>query len=233
MRNHPLRSLCLIASLLLLAGCPSTPVKKEEEGPPPAQNMLGSTDELQLVTELSLNLAKDYGANRILVIYEVDNTLLAWDPESGCPSGEMQPTQADGAEQVRRLQDAGLKVMVMTTRSPECKTQILGELQRNGFDFQATAWPPAEGWAEPFQPEGAARPVLYRDGVYFISGQNKGKMLKALMEKSGQDRPVLFLVVDQRQSRLNEVMKVFSWTGTKVHAWRYTREDPAEVVAES
>ena len=107
----------------------------------------------------------------------------------------MQPTQADGAEQIRRLQRAGLRVMVMTTRTPGCSKQILSELHRNGFDFQATAWPPREGWTETFQPDSATRPVLYRDGVYFVSGQNKGKMLKALLEKSGETNPVVFLVV--------------------------------------
>jgi hypothetical protein len=58
-------------------------------------------------------------------------------------------------------------------------------------------------------------------------------MLKSLLEKSGEPRPLLFLIVDQRQDKLNEVMKIFSWTDTKVHAWRYTRDFEAPAIAES
>ena len=32
-------------------------------------------------------------------------------------------------------------------------------------------------------------------------------------------------MTDDKQDNLNQVMSAFSWSGTKVHAWRYTRED--------
>jgi hypothetical protein len=51
-------------------------------------------------------------------------------------------------------------------------------------------------------------------------------MLKALLEKTDDSDPTLIVMVDQKQDNLNAVMKEFSWTGTKIHAWRYTREDP-------
>ena len=67
--------------------------------------------------------------------------------------------------------------------------------------------------------------MSYEDGVFLTAGQNKGLMLKALLEKTGDSDPVLIVMVDQKQDNLNAVMKEFSWSGPKIHAWRYTRED--------
>ncbi len=51
--------------------------------PPPPQNLLGTTDELQLVAELSLDLAKTYGPEQMLVVLDIDNTLLAMEQDLG------------------------------------------------------------------------------------------------------------------------------------------------------
>jgi hypothetical protein len=224
MLNKSLRAFSLAVSLLAIAGC--APVQTPEaNAPPPAQNLLGSTDELQLVTELSINLADRYGGDHVLVVLEIDNTLLTVKQDTACPESALRPAQADAAQQVRRMQDAGLKVIVMTSREPGCRIQTLRELSRNDFSFQASAWPPQGGYPEPFLPEGGVRPVTYQDGVFLTSGQDKGLMLKALLEKTGDSVPALIVMVDQKQDNLNAVMKEFSWTGTKIHAWRYTRED--------
>jgi len=224
MLNKSLRAFSLGVSLLAIAGC-ATVQTPETNAPSPAQNLLGSTDELQLVTELSINLADRYGGDHVLVVLEIDNTLLAVERDTGCPESALRPAQADAAQQVRRMQDAGLKVIVMTSRRPDCRTQILRELSRNDFNFQSSAWPPQGGYPEPFLPEGGDRPVTYEDGIFLTSGQDKGLMLKALLEKTGDSVPALIVMVDQKQDNLNAVMKEFSWTGTKIHAWRYTRED--------
>ncbi len=49
-------------------------------------------------------------------------------------------------------------------------------------------------------------------------------MLKALLEKTSDAQPVIIVMADSSRDNLNAVMKTFSWSGTKVHAWRYTRE---------
>ena len=230
MLNKSMRAFSLAVSLLAIAGCATVQTPEADaDAPPPPQNLLGSTDELQLVTELSLDLAARYGGDHVLVALEIDNTLLTveqgQDQDAECPESAMQPTQADAEQQVRRMQDAGLKVIVMTSRGPGCQIQTLRELGRNGFDFQASAWPPQSGYSEPFFPEGGARPVVYEDGVYLTAGQDKGLMLKALLKKTGDSNPALIVMVDHEQGNLNAVMKEFSWTGTKVHAWRYARKD--------
>ena len=224
MPNNSLRAIGLVASLLIFAGC-APAQKPEADAPPPPQNLLGSTDELQLVVELSLNLARDYGGDRVLVVLEIDNTLLAVEQDAECPEGALEPVQADGSKQVRRMQDAGLKVIVLTSRGPGCRRQTLRELGRNGFSFRASAWPPESGYPEPFLPEGGVHPVAYEDGVFFAAGQDKGLMLKALLDKTGAPGPLLVVMLDRDRDNLNAVMKAFSWTSTKVQAWLYTRQE--------
>jgi len=252
-----LKILGLTALLSLLVGCATEPAVPEKPAPPPAQNLLGTTDELQLVTELSLGLAQTYGPDHVLVVLDIDNTLLSmeqglgsdqwyeWqkdlEAENPCSpllvgdrlevqgalyfASAMRPTQPDGAKQVARMQEAGMKVIVLTARGPGFRLATFRELRRNAFNFWQSAWPPQRGFAEPFVPEGGSRPAVYEDGVIFAAGQDKGLTLKTVLERSGVPFPTLIVMADDKQANLNQVMSAFSWSGTKVQAWRYTRED--------
>jgi hypothetical protein len=267
MTINPFRTAALALVLAILSACAAAPSSAPSAGsaatpaaepPPPAQNLLGSTDELQLVAELALDLAKKYGGERVLVVLDIDNTLLAMEQDLGSDqwyywqkeleqqnpcsaqlvngrlevqgalyyASAMRPTQPDAAQQVRRMQDAGLRVIALTARSPEYRLSTFRELRRNGFSLWSHAWPPQAGYADPFTPAGAERPVRYEDGVLFAAGQDKGLVLQALLKRSGVEQPVLILVVDDKRANLQEVMKAFSWSGSKVHAWHYTREQP-------
>jgi hypothetical protein len=137
----------------------------------------------------------------------------------------MRPTQASAAPQVRRLQDAGFRVIALSARGPDYRLATFRELRRNGFSFWASAWPPAAGYAEEFVPEGLDRPIRYEDGVAFAAGQDKGLVLQDLLKRSGEEAPLLIVMADDKQDNLKAVMKAFSWTPTKVQAWRYARED--------
>jgi hypothetical protein len=251
----------LVALLLVVSACAAAPAPEApatKPPPPPPQNLLGATDELQLVTELSFEMAKLYGAQNILVALDIDNTLLAMEQGLGSdqwyywqksleaeqPCSEqlvddllqaqgalffasaMRPVQDNAAEQVRRMQDEGIKVIALTSRGPEYRLATFRELRRNGISLWSSAWAPARGYPETFVPEGGTRPALYEDGVFMTAGQDKGVMLKALLDKSGQPYPTLIIVVDDKQEYLNQIMGAFSWSGTAVQAWRYTREDP-------
>ena len=230
MRITTSRNWLLPAACLLLAGCAQTPVAPP--GPPPPQNLLGSTDELQLVTELSINLAKDYGTDKVLVVLEIDDTLLTAESGNACnPTGTsaVELTQPDAAAQIQRIQQTGMKVMVLTSRGPGCSQQTLDDLRNNNFNFSASSLPLQSGYAEPWIPEGGNRPVLYTDGILFTAGQNKGTMLNALLEKTGQPYPMLIVIVDSNQKDLNAYMGKFSHTNTKVHTWRYERDNKAVV----
>jgi len=252
-----LNVLALSASIFLLSACAPAPTAKEPPAPPPPASLLGTTDELQLVTELSLDLAKTYGGDKVLVVLDIDNTLLAMEQDLGSDqwyywqkaleeedpcnplvvddrlavqgalyfASAMRPTQEDAARQVARMQEAGLKVIVLTARGPGFRLATFRELRRHGFNFWANAWPPQRGFPEPFVPEGGSRPAVYEDGVLFAAGQDKGKTLKSMLDRSGVPYPTLIVMADDKQANLNQVMSAFAWTETRVHAWRYTRED--------
>ncbi|MGK2924779.1 MAG: DUF2608 domain-containing protein [Lysobacterales bacterium] len=269
MKIPPFRVAAWSVLLALLSACAAAPPTGTQAGtqatakstappPPLAQNLLGSTDELALVTELSLDLARKYGGEKVLVALDIDNTLLAMEQDLGSDqwyywqkalaeeepcsallvddrfavqgavfyASAMRPTQPDAAEQVRRMQDAGLKVIALTARGADYRLQTFRELRRNGFSLWNTAWPSQTDYVEQFTPAGFARPAHYEDGVLFVAGQDKGLALQALLERSGAEKPVLILVVDDKRANLQQVMQAFSWTTTKVHAWHYTREQP-------
>lgn len=246
--------------LLLLSACAtakSPEAADSESRPEPPPNLLGSTDELQLVTELALDMAKTYGGDRVLVVLDIDNTLLAMEQDLGsdqwyywqksleesdpCSSmrvddllhtqgalyfaSAMRSVQDNTADQIRRMQDAGLKVIALTSRSPEYRLSTFRELRRNNMSFWPGAWPPARGFGGPFVPEGGLRETLYEDGVFLTAGQNKGVMLRALLDRSGQPYPELIIAIDDKQEHLNDFMSAFVWNGTPVQGWRYTRED--------
>ena len=265
-----LRVFLAAMTLAVLSACATAPAQKtttttgaapseRAEPPPPAQNLLGTTDDLQLVTELSLDLARKYGGNNVLVVMDIDNTLLAMEQDLGsdqwyywqaemagthpCSSmvvndllaaqgalffaSAMRPTQPNAAEQIRRMQDAGLRVIALSSRGYEYRLSTFRELRRNGFSFWPSAWPPEVGFGGAFTAQGLTRPIAYEDGVGFLSGQDKGLALKALLDRSGAAYPTLIVMADDKQEHLNNVMKAFSWSSTKVHAWRYTHEDDA------
>lgn len=137
----------------------------------------------------------------------------------------MRPTQPDAAEQVRRMQDAGLTVIAVTSRGTDYRLQTFRELRRNGFSFWSSALPPRAGYPDEFVPQGGERPARYEEGVFLTSGQHKGDMIRALLAKTGSESPKLIIIADDKKSNLDDVMQSFAGSGTAVHAWRYSRED--------
>jgi len=242
------KTITLTAVLMMLFACASVP---------PAQNLLAETDDLAMVTSEALQLAGRYGPDQVLVVFDLDNTLLAmeqglgsdqwyyWqknlqeeDPCSGMLvnnrfkaqgalffASAMRPTQADAAEQVLRLQDAGLHVIVLTSRGPGYSLQTFRELRRNGISFWTSALPPRRGYPESFIPEDGSRAARYEDGVFLTAGQHKGAMLNALLNKTGTNSPTVVVMADDKEEHLRAVMETFEGSGTRVHAWRYGRED--------
>ena len=235
-------------SVLLLAACASLP---------PAQNQQVETEDLAMFTSAAMQLGGLYGNDKVLVVLDIDNTLLAmeqglgsdqwyyWqkalaeeDPCSGKLvngrfavqgavffASAMRPTQPDAAQQVGRMQDGGLTVIAVTSRGSDYRLQTFRELRRNGFSFWSSALPPQKGFPENFVPEGGTRPARYEEGVFLTAGQNTGDMIKALLAKTGTPAPKVIIMVDDKQSNLQDVMEAFKGSGTAVHAWRYTRED--------
>jgi hypothetical protein len=243
-----LKTTFLAAVLSILAACASVP---------PAQNLLAETDDLATVTDSALQLADHHGRDQVLVVFDIDNTLLAMEQGLGSDqwyywqkdlakddpcSGDlvnnrfrvqgalyfvsaMRPTQPDAAEQIRRLQDAGLTVIALTSRGPDYSLQTFRELRRNEISFWPGALPPKRGYSGSFIPESGTRAALYQDGVFLTAGQHKGDMLRALLDKIGAGTPTVIVMADDKAENLQAVMETFEGSGTAVHAWRYSRED--------
>lgn len=254
-----LKTRLIALSVLLLAACASSPPKKVSL--PPAQNLFAETDDLGMIADMALQMGERYGRDQVLVVLDIDNTLLAmeqglgsdqwyyWqkalaenDPCSGNLvngrfavqgalffASAMRPTQPDAAEQVGRMQDAGMNVIALTSRGTEYRLQTFRELRRNGFSFWNSALPPQRGFPGDFVPQGGKRPARYEEGVFLTSGQHKGDMIRALLARTGTAPPTVIIVADDKQSNLADVMETFTGSDTAVHAWRYSRED--DVVA--
>jgi hypothetical protein len=262
---QPMQSLLSKTVILLLittalAACASAPKPQATTNlvsVPAPQNLRASTDDLGMVADMALQLAGRHGPDQVLVVFDIDNTLLAMEQglgsdqwyywqetlqeEDPCSdllvgnrlegqgalffAGAMRPTQPDGPAQVRRLQDAGLKVIAITSRGPEYRLQTFRELRRAGISFWPSALPPQRGYAETFVPVGGTRPARYEDGVFLTAGQHKGEMLRALLNKTGTPPPKTVVVADDKAYSLGDMMSTFKGSETAIIAWRYSRED--------
>jgi hypothetical protein len=260
MQLTPFKAGLLTALLVLACACaPIPPSQSQPSGILPVQNLLGTTDDLGLVADVALQQAERHGSDRVLVVLDIDNTLLAMEQglgsdqwyewqkklqkEDPCSdrlvsdrlavqgalyfASAMRLTQPDAAQQLRRMQEAGLTVISVTSRGADFRLQTFRELRRNGISFWPSALEPGRGYPEPFIPEGGSRPALYEDGVFLTAGQHKGVMLKALLNKTGTDYPAVIVIADDKNSNLNAVLESFRGTETSVHAWRYSGEDAA------
>lgn len=240
----------VLFSILFLSACSAKLA-------PEPQNMRAETEDLAMITDAVLQLAERYGRDRILVVYDIDNTLLAmeqglgsdqwyyWqkglaDAETCDPqrvgdrfavqgalfhASAMRATQPDAAAQVRRIQEAGIAVIALTSRGTDYRLQTFRELRRQDFSFWISALPPQHGWPEDFVPASGTRPARYEDGVFLTAGQHKGDMLADLLDKSGVDYPALIVIADDKATNLDAVMERFKGSASRVHAWRYTGED--------
>jgi hypothetical protein len=216
------------------------------------------TDDLAAVTQVALQWAGKLGTDQVMVVYDLDNTLLAMEQDLGsdqwydwqkslaaeypCDSrlvngllavqgglyfaSAMRLTQADAPAQVQALQKAGLKVWALTSRGVDFRLQTFRELRRAGLRFYPSAIGPLGGYTEPFVPPDGKRPVLYEDGVFLTAGQHKGKMFRALLEKTGTPAPTLIFMVDDKVVNLQNVLDSFANSSTSIQAYRYNREDP-------
>ena len=67
--------------------------------------------------------------------------------------------------------------------------------------------------------------MRYEDGVLLTSGQHKGEMNRALLDKTGTPMPAVIVMADDKMANLDDVLETFTPLPPSVNAWRYTRED--------
>ena len=254
-RFGPNSLICCLILAALLTACASTPATHIPADQPSTQ--LLETNDLAEVSQMAMELSQTLGSDQVLVVFDLDNTLLAMEQDLGSNQwydwqrdlqaaepchpkvlnnrlaiqgalysvSAMRLTQADGPEQVRKLQDHGLKVFILTSRGPDYRFQTLRELRRGGFSFYTSAIGPVGGYAEEFIPEAGSRASRYEDGVFMTAGQHKGDMLKALLDKTNTPAPAVVVMADDNEKNLQAVMDAFAGSSTAVKAFRYGRED--------
>jgi hypothetical protein len=121
------------------------------------------------VEQAALDLGAKYGTGRVLLVFDMDNTLLSMDQDFGSdewynwqralaaddPAKIKSLTEIQGIlfdlsamhppepgvqpRVVAALQDRGFAAIVLTGRSPLYRSATERELGRNGFDFAKTA----------------------------------------------------------------------------------------------
>jgi len=221
------------------------------------QTLSRETADLADVTADALGIASRVGPQNTLMVFDIDNTLLAMQQGLGADQwyewqrdlanedlcstrnvgnrfavqgalfyvSAMRPTQVDAARQVKAVQDSDIPVIVVTSRGPDYRLQTFRELRRNGLSFTHSAIGPPGGYQQPFKPVENGRTSRYEDGVFMTTGQHKGQMLYALLQKTGTGLPKVIVMADDKQKNIDAMIETFGALQIPVHAWRYTGED--------
>ena len=224
-------------------------------------------------------LKKQYTASEILVVFDIDNTLLttesdlggdAWfiwqeeklknkDPQDRVAIdfdgllrvqgylyslNHMNPAEAMTPNFMRRLQDQGHAVFMLTSRGSEFLNFTQRELSRNGYEASLTAPGPRGGYAGKFLPydlqnpeksclkaeELAAwglkesKPSVYSEGVFYTSGQHKGAMLRALLCKVRKSYKAI-VFVDDTEKHVDRILLAYQRYNVNVQSMRYGAMD--------
>ncbi|MDX1459693.1 MAG: DUF2608 domain-containing protein [Xanthomonadales bacterium] len=246
-KSHSIGLACTALTAMLLAACSSVEIRS---------NWAETPDVGDFVND-ALTHADRLGSNRILVVFDLDNTLLAMEQGLGSDqwyewqkaaaaadrcdprvvadrlavqgalyyASAMRPTQTEAPALLRALQEAGIRVIALTSRGTGFRLQTFRELRRNGYDFRRTALRPRAGWPDDFLPDNGLRPVRYEDGVFLTTGQHKGAMLLDLLRRTETSMPDVIFMLDDKQDNLDAIHESFAPLGVRVRTWRYTGED--------
>ncbi|NLO90615.1 MAG: DUF2608 domain-containing protein [Elusimicrobia bacterium] len=110
-------------------------------------------------------------------------------------------TEDGFTEQIRALQNRGVKMMAQTSRNVLVAEHTIGEMRHFGIDFSASS-PFPETFD--FVPWEGARPVICSSGAVFGQLQDKGRILLAFMAKSGY-RPDSVIFADDSKKNIASV----------------------------
>ena len=80
---NPIALLVLTAGLFACASAPVSDSPADSAEAPPPQNMMAGTDDLGMVADMALQLADSHGNDQVLVVFDIDNTLLAMEQDLG------------------------------------------------------------------------------------------------------------------------------------------------------
>lgn len=155
-----------------------------------------------------------------------------------------KPTDLRIPDSVARIQNAGLTVIVCTSRGPDEMTSTLRELRLSRIDLSASRFSKLNAAHKPYSPYVLKRPMAsglsvaeiktfdlkeprtvgFVGGVFFTEGQNKGIMLRTLLHRS--KLPVRGIVfIDNRIKHIDRVEAAFKGRSMKLMTIHYNAVD--------
>lgn len=214
------------------------------------------TQGMTAVFDMAKDKAKIYGAANVLLVFDIDNTLLtanqdfssyAWSiwqkklvelrhADAICDEmgqfyqiqnalftlGRMHPPEADIPHSIKSIQKMGINVMALTSRGPQMRSTTERVLQQNNIFFQQFETKAIAGTYIPKQ--GAGREVSFQNGIYMTAGQNKGLMLKSLINKLDMQYKVI-IFVDDLKKHTQHMQEEFKHMGDDLITYRYGKMD--------
>jgi hypothetical protein len=158
---------------------------------------------------------------------------------------QMRPPEAMTPNMIRHFQAQGHPVFMLTSRGWNYENMTEQELTRNGYDSSATAPGPEGGFAPKFLPYDLKNPAaaclsaqelaawglkeaklsVYRQGVFFTSGQHKGAMLRSILCKVKKSYSQI-VFVDDTEKHVDRVLKSYeAISSVNVVSMRYGAMD--------
>lgn len=237
-----MRRLLSAALVILLTACAAPTIR-----PDAAASVVRDIDDLALVAPALAETGK-----RTLLVLDIDDTLLTstgffgsdkwyeWqktlpadDPgRVAClfdvialnyEAGDQRATQSDGPALVNGL---AVDKLLLTSRNPLYRGGTLRTLRDAGYALPAMLGGQAEGRSWDFRktPEAAPVRVLYDQGLYMTTGQDKGLALLDLLRRSNlrYDRVVL---VDDGKKNIDNMRAALRDAGIDYLGLHYTRID--------
>lgn len=150
-------------------------------------------------------------------LFEVSYKLMAL--------SKMHAVELDTVKVVQEIQKSKVKSIILTSRGPYFRNDTELELQRIGLNFKDSAIGPSNGYAGVFKPVGleGARDISYMDGIIMGSGQNKGQILKLILDKTNSQFKVIIFIDDSLKNIQN--MENQSFKDTQLYTFYYTYEE--------
>lgn len=158
----------------------------------------------------------------------------------------MVPTEKNTVSTVKRLQDQGFKVILLTSRGPNFRSATEDDIYENKMHFAQSAIGPKKGYAGTYTPydlknfkdygltkadmdamgNKSARPVSFENGIFMTSGLNKGIMLKTLLHKTNTKFKAIVFADDhiKHTKRMHQI--IGKMKEIDLVTYRYSKIDP-------
>jgi len=243
---HKMRLLILgLISILALNAC-ATDKKNTQDGllAPPISFVIDTEN----ISDINQYLLDSYG--KTLVAFDIDDTLLTSDTffgsdywyewqkhlKPGDPS--LVPCKFDviamnyeaGTQKTTESNSVSIfnsivaEKIIITSRNPYYRGAAVRELKKAGYILPKQIGAEPEGVMYKWKENDSSKVVemSYYDGVFMVSGQNKGLALLSLLKRTGATYDHVVLV-DDGQKNIDEMKAAIKSAGIAYHGLHYVR----------